>query len=770
MKNSVGLIVLLLCLVTLGESKEIRRFALAVGSNFGGDERVPLRYATTDASSFLSVLNQMGGVSKSDTILLKEPTKAQFETMLQVMRKRIERVSSAQIKTEVILYYSGHANDKGLLLGEELFGYRELRGAINSIGSDVKITILDACASGSITRFKGGLRRKAFLVDESTDMKGYAFITSSSGDEVSQESDKISGSFFTHYLVSGLRGAADISGDGKVTLSEAYQFAFNETLSNTEKTQGGAQHANYDMKLTGTGDVVFTDVRQISSGLLLGETVRGRVFVRNQDGHLIVELNKQAGRSIELGLEPNEYVVSLEQKDDYKTTTLTIPKGKRLVLNDRDFRSEKREKTVSRGDTITLASQGPLKHIIIDDSENPRARPNFPNERETDTEIFYNEKHEPFNGTMISLGVNNSHVGLSEMQIAGIGNINSGYIGGIQAAGVFNLAEDINYFQGAGFINVARNIRGFQSAGSVNFAKNVEGFQASGYINIAERVSGFQGTGFVNYADSLSGFQVAGFVNIAGPVQGLQGAGFVNVSDNIEGFQGAGFVNVSDNVEGFQGAGFVNVSDTVTGSQASGFVNIADNVTGGQFTSMLNVADDVHGAQVGIINIADSCDYPIGLLNFSAKGRFNGAFWVDETGMDNVSLITGGKKTFSIFTFGRKLLSKSKPMMAGLGFGYIQEFQRMYVQFDINGYAIWAEDRPESYAQANSLYRAKVATGIKFGSYGALYGGVSYNTLMVEEGKTPYVQPWGGASVNSQFADHDIYKWPGYFIGLRVGI
>ena len=31
-----------------------------------------------------------------------------------------------------------------------------------------------------------------------------------------------------------MRGAADVSGDGKVTLNEAYQFAFHETLGGTE--------------------------------------------------------------------------------------------------------------------------------------------------------------------------------------------------------------------------------------------------------------------------------------------------------------------------------------------------------------------------------------------------------------------------------------------------------------------------------------------------------------------------------------------------------
>ena len=93
-------------------------------------------------------------------------------------------------------------------------------------------------------------------------MRGHAFLTSSAETEAAQESDRIRASYFTHYLISGFRGAADLSGDGKVTLNEAYQFAFNETLGRTVDTKGGAQHPSYDINMSGTGDVVMTDVRQ----------------------------------------------------------------------------------------------------------------------------------------------------------------------------------------------------------------------------------------------------------------------------------------------------------------------------------------------------------------------------------------------------------------------------------------------------------------------------------------------------------------------------
>lgn len=64
---------------------------------------------------------------------------------------------------------------------------------------------------------KGGTRKPAFLMDASSKTRGHAIITSSSSDEAAQESATIGGSIFTHYFLSGLRSAADINTDGKVT-------------------------------------------------------------------------------------------------------------------------------------------------------------------------------------------------------------------------------------------------------------------------------------------------------------------------------------------------------------------------------------------------------------------------------------------------------------------------------------------------------------------------------------------------------------------------
>jgi hypothetical protein len=264
----------------------VQRLALVAGANAGGPDRPVLKYAVSDAERFARVLLDLGGVSPANAILLKQPKLRELEQALDQLRSRIAEArriaaSNGGGRTEVLVYYSGHADDKGLLLGEDRYSYRSLRDRLDDVAADVRIAVLDACASGAITRIKGGVLRPPFLVDESADMRGHAFLTSSAETEAAQESDRIRGSYFTHFLISGLRGAADASGEGKVTLNEAYQFAFNETLGRTAETKGGAQHPSYDINLSRTGDVVMTDLRQTSATLVLGETLDGRFFVSN---------------------------------------------------------------------------------------------------------------------------------------------------------------------------------------------------------------------------------------------------------------------------------------------------------------------------------------------------------------------------------------------------------------------------------------------------------------------------------------------------------
>jgi Caspase domain len=311
----------------------LQRYALVVGANAGGGDRPKLQYAISDAERFARVMVDLGGVTPANQIILRQPKLRELTEAFDLLTRRVTEGRRTAGRTEIVVYYSGHADEKGLLLGDDRYSYRTLRDRLDQIPADVRIAVLDACSSGAFTRAKGGRARPPFLVDESADMRGHAFLTSSAETESAQESDRIRASYFTHFLVSGFRGAADTSGDGKVTLNEAYQFAFNETLGRTVDTKGGAQHPSYDINMSGTGDVVMTDVRQTTATLVLGEELEGRFFIRTAAQELVVELYKPRGRKVELAVEPGTYEIRVERDKGAMVARTEIGDEARVVLD-----------------------------------------------------------------------------------------------------------------------------------------------------------------------------------------------------------------------------------------------------------------------------------------------------------------------------------------------------------------------------------------------------------------------------------------------------
>lgn len=354
-------VVAMLCgAVDASATSAVRRFAIVVGANRAAG-RPGLRYAVTDAGRFAAVLKELGGVQASDVTELVQPGAAGIEAAVHEVKKAVEvaRVESGRV--EVVFYYSGHADETGLLLGREAYAYQDLKKLLDSVAADVRIAVLDACGSGAMTRLKGGSTRHPFVVDASSSMRGHAFLTSSSASEAAQESDRIGGSFFTHYLVSGLRGAADTSGEGKVTLNEAYQYAFTETLGRTIKTQGGPQHPAYDIDLTGTGDVVITDLRTTSSSLVLDADVQGRCYVREQKAGILIEIEKPSGRRIELGVGPGRYEVQCLNGGRARVSSLQTEEGAAHLLKSSDFSGTKLDPTLNRGGSVEGPTGGGLR-------------------------------------------------------------------------------------------------------------------------------------------------------------------------------------------------------------------------------------------------------------------------------------------------------------------------------------------------------------------------------------------------------------------------
>jgi opacity protein-like surface antigen len=326
-----------------------RRFAIVSGASDGGPARATLRYSTSDARQVARVLRRLGGIALDDLLLVEEPDAPALRAALAKVAVETGRARSAGQRVELFLYFSGHSDEQGLLLGRSQLPYAELRAELERVPADVRVAILDSCSSGAITRAKGGVHRPPFLLDASSSVTGHAFLTSSAADEASQESDRLKGSFFTHALLTGLRGGADASNDGVVTLNEAYQFAFRETLARTETTQGGAQHATYDIGLVGSGDVVMTDLRRADAALVIPASLEGTVFVRNAAGQLVAELRKVRGAGVELALEEGRYDVRVALDRGVSATSVELVSSARIVLDPAKLAPAALEATALRG-------------------------------------------------------------------------------------------------------------------------------------------------------------------------------------------------------------------------------------------------------------------------------------------------------------------------------------------------------------------------------------------------------------------------------------
>jgi hypothetical protein len=475
------------------DAASVRRFALLVGANDGGSDRELLRYAGSDAEMFGKALTELGGLDKDDRVVLDDPDVASFEQGFADIAAKIRNAQTAGERVQFVFYYSGHSDETGLLLGGVRVDYKRLRGLIDKVPADVRIAILDSCSSGAFTRYKGGKKHEPFLSGAAAEVEGHAYLTSSSADEAAQESDRIGGSFFTHFLVTGLRGAADSDGDRRVTLNEAYRFAFDETLARTETTSGGPQHAAYDISLAGTGDLVMTDLRKTSAKLEIAADVFGRIYVRDRRGNLTAELFKPKGSGVvTLALEPGDYAV-------------TIDDGRNLHRADVAVRSNKSE----------LLAVAQLDDIAIEGTRLRGEPPNRIGDRPSPPPGGYTRV--PFNlGVGPRAELNTIYQGkiLNHVSLS-LGGSGVAAVQGVQLALGAVWATD--YFSG-----IQASLGASISRGPLN------GIQSAMVSLGRARVAGLQvGFGFA-YAKHLRGFQL-GAVNLAGDVAGVQ-AGLVSIT------------------------------------------------------------------------------------------------------------------------------------------------------------------------------------------------------------------------------------------------
>jgi hypothetical protein len=296
-----GLVAILVAAGSVGTAPraraDVERYAVLIGDNRGGADEAALHFAERDVVRVRDALENVGGFANDHVIVLADVEAASVRRTLLEVNDRIRARTDDGHPTMLVVYYSGHGDALSLHLRDTRFDLAELQHLISGSAATFRLLITDACRSGGLTRVKGGSSSPpiAIRIGEQLAGEGAVFLTSSAASEASQESDALGGSFFTHYLVSGLLGAADADGDGRVSLVEAYRYAYDHTLGASSETIDGLQHPTFEYQVRGKGDLVLTTPgaqRRDRGAVTFPAGYTFLVFAGDRDGAVIAEIGK----------------------------------------------------------------------------------------------------------------------------------------------------------------------------------------------------------------------------------------------------------------------------------------------------------------------------------------------------------------------------------------------------------------------------------------------------------------------------------------------
>jgi hypothetical protein len=103
------------------------------------------------------------------------------------------------------------------------------------------------------------------------------------------------------------------------------------------------------MHLSGTGDVVITDLRSTESALVLPAALKGRVTIVDKSGRVAVELGKDAGEPLSIALPNETYSIHVDTGSGEFAATVTLDHAGEITFDQDTLQRVSPEHTVARG-------------------------------------------------------------------------------------------------------------------------------------------------------------------------------------------------------------------------------------------------------------------------------------------------------------------------------------------------------------------------------------------------------------------------------------
>lgn len=355
---------------------DVERYAVIIGHNTGAPDEQRLRFAEADAARVAEVLGELGGVPDENQVVLRGKSADHVRRALIATNERIRVGARAGRQAVLVVYYSGHGDANALHLADTQLALRELEALVRGSSAQVRILVIDACRSGAVTRVKGGSPAPPIVLsDPGGPDEGVVVLTASAAGEDAQESDALGGSFFTHYLLSGLRGAADDNRDQQVTVAEAFRYTRDQTILASARTVSGLQHPTFHYDLRGRTELVLASLDARDAGLGRLTLPAGATWLVARNDAVVGEVGALAA-SRTLSLRPGRYTVRGRTRDALLEGAITVVATRETTVDANRLARTTYARLVRKGDGdilrgVTGYFGGPAVQSTIIDGASP---------------------------------------------------------------------------------------------------------------------------------------------------------------------------------------------------------------------------------------------------------------------------------------------------------------------------------------------------------------------------------------------------------------
>ena len=196
-----------------------------------------LNFTDDDAYRMYAFLKSPeGGALTDDQIIIMIDESATRDKVIKSMK---EMFSKAEKDDMILFYFSGHGEKEGLLPidyngYDNVLEHKVISEILNESKARYKVCITDACYAGTMEE---ALAKTKNVKEESNRISelyknpfedfsktSMVLLMSSKAQETSVENAGLRQGIFSHFLLRGLKGAADTNKDKNVTVEEIYDF------------------------------------------------------------------------------------------------------------------------------------------------------------------------------------------------------------------------------------------------------------------------------------------------------------------------------------------------------------------------------------------------------------------------------------------------------------------------------------------------------------------------------------------------------------------